>query len=253
MARSNQGLKRGPLDAWVQAAKSMDNPDKRMVGLLMPFTGARVDAICHIHGPTWFNWSDADSDEVKSEDGIAKLKVPDSENFCRKYDDTKPCGDCNIRDHQGFESKYDDEREIPLANTWKNWNKGGAHENYVEEELGLRDFCKSYFKVTENDYGNEMIDGNGVATSTVGDWLKEIGQVADIGYERGTVIHSTLGEVPDIKAHDMRGTLVMQLIRNNMQRTKLTKYTGHDHVESLAPYEERVAEETDDREFLDRI
>jgi integrase len=108
--------------------------------------------------------------------------------------------------------------------------------------------------VTPSDYGNEMVGGDGVTQSTINRWLKEIAIEAEIGYERGLINSSNFDQkVPDVMPHDMRGTFIMQLIRNNMQRTKLIHYTGHNNVSSLAPYERRVAQETDAREFLDHI
>lgn len=255
--RKTKGLHRGPLEAWVDASKRMDNQDKRITGLLLPFTGVRVNVFTHIYGPDWFNWTDADKRRVKSDDGIPKMKVPDGYP-CRKGGHTDPCGDCNDRTtntSNTFGPKGDegDEREIPLVKTWKNWNQGEGHHDFKEEPLNLRDEVLNYFAVTEDDIGNKMIGGDGVAVSTVNNWTKDIAEEAALGYERGKIDHSQKGLVPDVSPHDMRGTFVMQLIRNNMQRTKLTKYTGHDHVASLAPYEDRVADETDDHEFLDKI
>lgn len=247
--RSNKGFHRPALDAWVTAAKEQDNRDKQVAGLLLPFSGLRVDEFCHIHGPTWFSWVDADTNETNDGE-VPKLKVPDSAP-CHYGGDTIPCGEC--KDDGEFTTKYEDGREIPLITEWKNWNRG-EHNEFVVEPLDLRSLCKSYFKITRSDYGNPMIGGNGVKQNTVNRWLKEIAIDAQIGYERGLVERSRFDEmVPDVMPHDMRGTFIMQLIRNNMQRTKLTKYTGHDHVSSLEPYEERVAQETDAREFLDHL
>jgi hypothetical protein len=79
-----------------------------------------------------------------------------------------------------------------------------------------------------------MIGGDGVTAGTVNKWVKDIAIDAQIGLERGLTEDARFDEmVPDVYPHDMRGTFIMQLIRNNMQRTKLTKYTGHDHVSSL--------------------
>lgn len=247
--RSNEGFHRPALSAWVSAAKEQDNPDKKITGLLLPFTGLRVDEFCHIHGPTWFSWVDAETGETNDGE-VPKLKVPNRAP-CHKNGDTIPCNRCEKEEQ--FTTKYEDGREIPLIQEWKNWNRGG-HNDFVTEPLDLRGLCKSYFKVTRSDYGNPMVNGDGVSTTTVNRWLKEIAIDAQIGYERGLVDRAEFDEmVPDVMAHDMRGTFIMQLIRNNMQRTKLTKYTGHDHVSSLQPYEERVAEETDAREFLDHL
>jgi len=249
VGRGNKGFHRPALEAWVNTCKDLRNPDKKMVGLLLPFTGVRNKTLCHIHGPTWFSWVDPDSD--KTSDGEPpKMKIP-SQGTCHRGGDTEPCRYCEEAGQ--FETKYDDGREIPLIETWQNHNRGGQNSS-VMEELDLRGLCKDYFKITPSDYGNEMIAGDGISKGTVNTWLKEIAQKAEIGYERGLTEHSDFTEmVPDVYAHDMRGTFVMQLIRNNMQRTKLIKYTGHDHVSSLQPYEERVSQETDAREFLDHI
>ncbi|RJX47579.1 hypothetical protein DP106_14600 [Halonotius pteroides] len=217
--------------------------------MLLPFTGLRVNTFCHIHGPTWLTWIDADTTETNDNDP-PKLKVPNA-GVCHKNGDTSPCTNCE--DEGEFTTKYDDERDIPLAKTWNNFNKGG-HYDFTTQELGLRKLCKSYFKVTRDDIGNEMIAGDGISEGTVNKWLKQIAVDAQIGLERGLTDDARFDEkVPDVYPHDMRGTFIMQLIRNNMQRTKLIKYTGHDHVSSLEDYEERVADETDAREFLDHI
>lgn len=251
MRRKNKGFHRPALDAWVQAAKDQDNPDKKITGLLLPFSGMRVDEFCHLHGPTWFSWTDPTAGET-SDGQVPKLKIPDN-CPCHKGEGNKPCNHCQEKGNDKFYTKYDDEREIPLIQTWRNWNRG-EHDTYVEEELDLRELCKSYFKVTPSDFGNEMVAGDGVSSTTVNRWLKQIAIDAEIGYERGLITHCDFNrEVPDVMPHDMRGTFIMQLIRNNMQRTKVIKYTGHDHVSSLGHYEERVAQETSAREFLDHI
>lgn len=249
MGRSNKGFHRPALQAWVRASKQQTNPDKQITGLLLPFSGLRVDEFCHIHAPTWLSWIDADSEETNDDDP-PKLKVPSS-GICHKNGTTTPCPKCE--DEGEFTTKFDDGRDIPLAETWNNFNRG-SHNDYVTQDLGLRKLCKSYFAVTRDDVGNEMIGGDGVTAGTVNKWVKDIAIDAQIGLERGLTEDARFDEmVPDVYPHDMRGTFIMQLIRNNMQRTKLTKYTGHDHVSSLEEYEERVAEETDAREFLDHI
>ena len=217
----------------------------------MPFTGLRANTVCHIHGPTWFSWVDSKTGETNDNDE-PKLKVP-SIDTCRRNGTTTPC--CKCEDEGEFTTKYDDGRTIPLAETWNNWNRGGDYD-FVTEDLGLREECRSYFAVTQNDTGQKMIgpQGDGISLNTLNRWIKEIALEAQIGYERGLIEANRFDkEVPDVMPHDMRGTFVMQLIRNNMQRTKLINYTGHDHVSSLQPYEERVAEETPAKEFLDHI
>jgi integrase len=170
---------------------------------------------------------------------------------CHIDGDTVPCGSCE--EDGEFTTKYDDRRRIPLVETWNNWNRG-SHDTYETESINLPERVKNYFKVTEDDYGNAMIAGDGVTSKTINRWVKQIADDADIGLERGYTQIATLEDpVPDVFPHDMRGTFIMQLIRNNMHRTKLIKYTGHDLVSSLAPYESRVASETDAREFLDHI
>lgn len=249
MGGSNEGFHRPALEAWVRACHEQSNPDKQITGLMLPFTGLRVDEFCHIHGPTWLTWIDADTAETNDGDP-PKLDIPAS-GTCHKNGNTTPCWRCE--DDGEFTTKYDDNRNIPLAQEWNNWNRG-SHHDFITQDLGLRELCKSYFAVTRDDVGNKMIGGGGVTTSTINRWLKEIAVDAQIGLERGLTDDSRFDEkVPDVMPHDMRGTFVMQLIRNNMQRTKVIKYTGHDHVSSLEPYEERVAEETDAREFLDHI
>lgn len=250
MARSNEGFHRPAFEAWVKACKRQSNPDKAITGLLLPFTGLRVNVFEHLHAPTWFSWVDAESGRT-NDGGPPKLHVP-SEGPCHIDGNTEPCGDCE--EEGKFTTKYDDGRTIPIAETWNNWNRGEGHYDFVTQDLGLRKMCRDYFAVTKDDIGNEMIAGDGVSTNTVGRWVKEIAVDAQIGFERGLTSHHAFDEkVPDVFPHDMRGTFIMQLIRNNMQRTKVIKYTGHDHVASLQPYEERVSEETDAREFLDHI
>lgn len=250
----NKGLKRQALARWVHTCKELQNEDKKMLGLLAPFSGIRATPLLHIHGPTSFNWIDPDSGEVRSDDGIPKVKVFSTIPCHKNGNPGEPCSDCRNNGHlEAVPSKYDDEREIPLPETWKNWARGEEHDDYVEEHLGLRSFVKSYFKVTRDDYGKDMIGGDGISHSTALRWIKEIARKAEIGYERGTVISSQLGEVPDVHLHDMRGTYVMILIRNEMHRTLLTQYTGHENVASLRPYEKRVREETPAKTYLDHI
>lgn len=258
MGRSNKGLKRGPLRPFIETAKNQSNEDKMLAGLLLPFTGIRVDVFSHLHGPTCFNFVRDDSGDFvpkKESDGttVPKLKVHSSAP-CRKGGNNNPCGDCRKSDRDRFEAKYDHhEREIPLPTTWKDWSGGETHDDYVEKHLGLPELVKDYFKLDEDDYGNEMVAGDGVSSNQVRNWIKDIAEEAGIGYERGTVMEAKRGETVEIHAHDMRGTYIMQLIRNNYHRTKMTAYTGHKHVSSLSPYEKRVAEETDDINYLDHI
>jgi hypothetical protein len=250
----NKGLKRGPLARWVHTCQNLQNEDKKMLGLLAPFTGIRATPLLHIHGPTSLNYTAPDTEEVRSDDGIPKMKVHSTIPCYKDGNPDEPCSDCKNNGHlDGVPTKYNDEREIPLPETWQNWAAGDSHDEYVEEELGLRSFVKSYFKVTEDDYGKEMIGGDGISHSCALRWIKDIAQRAEIGYERGTIISSELGEVPDVYLHDMRGTYVMMLIRNDMHRTLLTQYTGHENVSSLEPYEKRVREETPDKRYLDHI
>lgn len=253
MGRSNKGLHPPALEAWVRASKNQSNPNKKMVGLMLPFVGMRNDVFCHIHGPTWFSWTDPDTGKTVDGDP-PKIKIPGMAT-CHVNGHTDPCPSCIESGTERFTTKYDDERAIPLAETWENWNRGKSNRS-VTEDLGLRSFCKQYFKVTPSDHGKEMVGpkGNGVCSGTVNKWVKEIARDAEIGFERGLIDSSYFDrQVPDVKPHDMRGTFIMQLIRNNMHRTKLIKYTGHAHVDSLAPYEERVAQETDAHEFLAKI
>ena len=251
MVGKNKGFHRPALEAWVEACKRMDNPHKKVVGLLLAFTGVRNNVIGHIHGPTWFTWTDPDSNETN--DGEApKLKVK-NHTTCYRNGSSTPCSNCE--EDGEFTTKYNDARKIPLIVEWRNWNKGDAHE-WELEPLDVRGIVKDYFAVTPDDYGHKMIgpDGTGISNSTVNVWCKEIAQEAQIGLERGTQQHSSFDDpVPKVDPHDLRGTFIMQLIRNNMQRTKIIKYTGHEHVSSLEPYEERVSQETSAREFLDHI
>ena len=246
--RGNKGFHPPALEAWVNTAKELSDPNKKIAALLLPFTGLRVDEFCHIHGPTWFSWIDAETGETNDRKQ-PKLKVP-GQARCHIGGDTSPCPSCQPDDR--FTTKYDDERQIPLAETWENNNRGKQGES-VTERLDLPKLCRNYFKVTEDDVGKEMVGpkGNGVTAATVNRWLKEVGQKAQIGYERGLTESAHFDEpVPDVIPHDMRGTFIMQLIRNNMQRTKLVIFTGHDHVSSLAPYEERVYQEEAAQDFL---
>lgn len=258
MGRSNKGLKRTTLRPFVETAKSQSNEDKKLAGLLLPFTGIRSDVFCHLHGPTCFNYERNEDDDLvprRGDDGtrIPKLKVHKSAP-CRKGDDYKPCGDCRRGDREQFEAKYGHhEREIPLPSTWKDWSEGETHDDCVEKELGLPELVENYFKLDEDDYGKEMVAGDGVSQNQVRNWIKDIAEEAGIGYERGTVVEKKRGETVEIHTHDMRGTYCMVLIRNNYHRTKIISYTGHKHVSSLSPYEKRVAEETDDINYLDHI
>lgn len=246
--RSNKGLQRSSLEAWIEASKSQTNRDKKAAGLILPFTGVRVNTYIHIHGPSWFSWTDPENGITKDGDH-PKIMIPSSD-ICTKGDGQSRCTKCQREERERFTTKYDDERGIPLIESWKNWNRGGEHDSYMEEKLDLLGFCKDYFAVTEEDYGYEYPAG-GITQSTINTWLKQIASDAGLGLERGYVERRAFDEpVPDVVPHDMRGTFIMQLIRNNMQRTKLTKYTGHNHVSSLQPYEMRVAQETDSNEFL---
>jgi len=251
MAGKNKGFHPPALEAWVNACKRIDNPHKKVVGLLLAFTGIRNNTIGHIYAPEWFTWTDPENGETNDNEP-PKLKVK-NHTTCHRNGNINPCGKCE-KDGE-FTTKYDDARKIPLVETWKNWNQGGVNE-FIEEELDLRGLCKDYFAVTEDDFGQTMVGpkSEGLSMTTVNNYCMDIAIEAEIGLERGTTKMEAYDQaVPKVDPHDLRGTFIMQAIRNNMQRTKLIKYTGHEHVSSLEPYEERVAEESHARELLDHL
>lgn len=252
MAGKNKGLFKHTFDQWVSTVLELKDPEMQIIGLLLPFTGLRVKEFIHLHGPTWLSWKGDGSDTAYGD--IPVIEVPSRAN-CFRRGANGPCDMCESNDGGRFETKYDDERTIPLVNSWKNHGATGE-EKFVEQELPLRELTKTYFKVSRADVGNELIGGKGLASTTVNKKLKQIGQKAKLDFERELIeSHYPCFDkpIPNIDPHDMRGTFVMQLMRNNMQRTKVIGYTGHDHVSSLAPYEERLAKEIDAKEFLDHI
>lgn len=248
MERDTLPLSRESLEATVNAALSMDNTIKKLTFLMLTFTGIRNDTFCHIYAPNWLTTS---ADDVKT--GV-KLKVPESAP-CRKYGDQELCGDCNGSNHDGgYEPKTPagEGRTIPIPNTYKNY-AAGPSDGYKEEYMGLADLVTTYFKINDDGHGALMPGphGNGLSKGTSLEYVKEIGQKAheegdvDLKFERGVTDHRRLGEVPDLVAHDLRGSYIVQCIRNDLHRTKLIDKTGHKSVDSLEPYEEFESKEVD--------
>lgn len=95
----NKGLKRGPLSRWVETCQNLQNEDKKMVGLLAPFTGIRKTPFLHLHGPISFNLTNPDTNEVRSDDGIPKVKVFPRIPCYKDREPGTPCSDCVNNDH----------------------------------------------------------------------------------------------------------------------------------------------------------
>jgi len=158
-----KGCSSTPLDQWVSTVLEMNDLEMQVIGLLLPFTGLRVKEFIHFHGPTWLSWKGDGSDTTYGE--IPVMKVPARANCFRKGANG-PCNLCESNDGGKFETKYDDERTIPLVETWKN-HGATDKEQFVEQDLPLRELTRTYFKVSRSDVGNELIGGDGLSANTV--------------------------------------------------------------------------------------
>jgi hypothetical protein len=255
--------------SFVEAIHESDDSDKAMASHLAVGTGGRPYTIAHTH-KSWF---------VYGEDGALYYRVPHSAP-CHKYGNTSPCGDCSRFGHDEYEPKTPagGGRRILLPNEWTN------PVTREKEYFGLRDAVESYFALDGPrspkgvQYGNEMLDGNGISAGHLNDWIRDIGAQSSISAAlREDWLHDVItiedpkddrnerevkqiqqfgtdddgNEIPDIIAHDMRATYCTQLMRNDVSRTKAINKTGHAVPDSMNPYVHFAEKEIDSSEESD--
>jgi len=96
---------------------------------------------------------------------IPVMKVPARAN-CFEKEPTVHAICAKVTTVESLRQKYDDERTIPLVETWKN-HGATDKEQFVEQDLPLRELTRTYFKVSRSDVGNELIGGDGLSANTV--------------------------------------------------------------------------------------
>lgn len=262
---------------FVDAAENHPDPDEQVASLLQIGTGVRGDTCCHVHC-NWFRYKrpkKIDHEKFTEDYPPLYLVVPTSET-CQKYGNDEPCGECRRSDHviwrEGREiGKYEPKtpagegRHILISDEWHNPVTG------EQEYFPLRDIVESYFALSGThapdgvQYGNEMIDDNGISLGTLNTWVRKIGaeakisrqerrdwlvkqidienpendendreieQIKDFGTDRDG------NEIPDIISHDMRASFITQLMRPITQCTRQDAIgiTGHKVAESMDPY-----------------
>lgn len=234
---------------FVEAILEHDNPHKSIASHLGVGTGARPDTICHTHS-SWFFYDD---------DGRLYYQIPSSDP-CRKYGHTDPCCDCKNNNHTEYEPKTPSGsgRQILISNTWTSPLTG------EKEYFGLKDAVESYFALDGPrapdgaQHGHEMIRGKGVSKGPYSQWIREIAAESDMIAEfrerrlrqelhmgdedRDQPLIKDFGTdengngIPDLFAHDLRGTFCTQLMRNEVPPTKAINKTGHYDPDSMHPY-----------------
>jgi len=253
--------------AFIRGIEEADDNDKAMASHLSVGTGARAYTITHTH-KSWF---------VYNQEGALYYRIPKSDP-CYKYGDMSPCGGCKLYDHDEYQPKTPagEGRRILISNEWTNPATG------EKEYFGLRDRVESYFALDGPrapdgvEYGNDMIDGDGISVKTLNRWVRSIGgvssisadlrrdrlreeidveevdvddpkkrdmeQIKDFGTDRDG------NEIPDLMNHDMRATFCTQLMRNNVSRTKAIEKTGHKDPDSMSTYVKFAEKEIDSEE-----
>lgn len=223
MDRDTTPLKRKSMHLMVETAESMDDSLKSLVVLFLMFTGVRADTLCHLHS-SWFGY----------DDGALKVKIPASDT-CTKTPGDEVCPRCDYKGKTGFSPKTEagEGRTLKIPEAW--------HNHYTDESeqqpLDLRERIEHHFSLNGTP-GNDVIDGNGLSSKTPNEYVKQVADKAEIGFLRptGYTDYGRLGRVPDIVAHDLRGTYCVQLARNDANPWKMCKKTGHSDIESLKPY-----------------
>ena len=252
--------------AFVEAAHAHPNNDRQTACLLQVGTGVRGDTLCHIHAE-WFHYKRSKEPDKKPP---LYLKIP-KEDQCRKGEDTEPCGDCNMSDHQGYEPKTPagEGREILIDDMWTN------PVTKEREYFPLRDVVESYFALSGThapdgvQHGNNMIQGKGICKGTLNTWVRDVGARADISAqfredwlrEQITIEEDRKvpqikdfgrdddgNEIPDLFNHDLRATYCTQLMRNDVPRDKAINKTGHEVPESMDSYIGFAKDEIDPKE-----
>jgi hypothetical protein len=262
---------------FVDAADNHPDPDEQVASLLHIGSGGRGDTICHVHAD-WFRYkrpTTIDHSKFTEDYPPLYLKIP-SQETCRKYGTDEPCGDCNRTGHVDEKDgkkigRYEPKtpagegREILISDEWYNPVTG------EQEYYPLRDVVESYFSLSGThapdgvEYGNDMIDGDGISLGTLNEWERKVGAEAKISrQEREDWLRKHIGienpeddendrkteqivdfgtdrdgnEIPDIISHDMRASFITQLMRpvTRCTRQDAIPITGHAVAESMDTY-----------------
>lgn len=234
--RENEPLRMKPMHLFVQAAESMEEPLKKITALFLTFTGVRNGTFGHLHR-SWFT-----RDEGKLYVEIPEQDPVEGEGTCRKAESGERCGWCRKQDKWRFSPKSlaAEDRTLLITEDWYN------HYKEERQEHSLRDSVEDYFQIDDDGVGHDMIGKNGLSIGTVNTYVKEVAAESEsLGLHRktGYTNYKRLGKVPDVDAHDLRGTFCTQLLRNGLNRDIAITRTGHAYTENLAPYAEVEKEE----------
>jgi hypothetical protein len=192
-------------------------------------------------------------------------------DHCRKYGNFEPCGDCKNLGREEYAPKTPagEGRRILIKNEWTN------PVTKEREYFGLRDHVEEYFALNGDGapdsarFGNDMLNGEGISAATLNNWIRDIAAESTISADlREDRLREELtieeerenqqivdfgtddagNSIPDIMAHDMRGTYITHLMRNDVPRDKAITKTGHARPDSLQPYVRFAEKEIDARE-----
>lgn len=232
MRRNSEPLQQKAMHELIRTAEKIEDSVLGLTVLIGVFTGIRANTLCHIH-----------SDWLEHDEGNLYLRVP-NEFRCRKYGKDELCGDCRARVGDGYSPKSDagGGRRLKIPETWHN-----HYTSQDEAPTEIRKRIDHYFAIGDDDYGNCMLDGDGISVSTANRYVKLVAKEAEIGFylKQGYIDHSKLGRVPDLMVHDLRATYCVQLMRNDANPFKTINKTGHADVDSLKPYIEFAKGEFD--------
>lgn len=267
--------------ALVEGIHTADDASKAMATHLSVGTGPRGDTIGHTH-EDWFLYEEGDLYyKIPNKERCRKTSTMGS----------GPCTRCtsNNREHDDFIPKTPSGqgRRILISNNWTNpvtkEKEYFGLRDRVENYFGL----SSNAAPDGAEYGHNMIQssmGDGVGLTTLNDWIRDIAaqstisaklraerlneelepdyyydddgkkdgikrtveeQIADNGKDKNG------NKIPDITSHDLRATFCTQLMRNNFNKFKARRMTGHKNIESLETYVNFADAEVDAGELED--
>jgi hypothetical protein len=267
--------------ALVEGIHNADDADKAMATHLSVGTGPRGDTIGHTH-EDWFLYEEGDLYyKIPNKERCRKTSTIGS----------GPCGECtaNDRQHDDFIPKTPagQGRRIMITNDWTNpvtkekeyfGLRDRVEDYFALSDNGAPDGC---------EFGHEMLQssmGGGVSVGTLNDWIRDIAAKSTISARlRAERLNEELtpdyyydddgkkdgvkrtvkekiadngkdgngNRIPDITSHDLRATFCTQLMRNNFNKFKARRWTGHKNIEALEKYVTFADGEGDAGEFKD--
>ena len=222
MARREQlPLNSRGLVKFVDGIEKLEKPKSKLICKLLVFTGLRNQAVAHL-SKEWV------------EDGMngMQIRVP-RESVC-DIGESGACATCSERGGVWVPKSDAGARLVPVVDEWYD------HYNDVRKPSGLPDLLNWFF--TENDVvgGSRNLINRAVKRAALhGNLHNEQG--------RGFVEMDDMPEpVPDVMAHDLRGSWACQCIRSDIMKFRIRAWGGWSVVLLLDKYARCVGDVTVD-------